>query len=682
MVTTNPSPSTKPVYPEMSYYLPIWTQAYLEVKDLKGRMDQLSWLFQLADNDNDTDNEQAGTKPASSLPTVAEQFDRVIKQSLGITSRELLNDILGDHFALGWGGPLFRDQFGLVCRIKDSGVVSKFLTAGKAVSEPLKPPDLAGRSKVRVYRMGSNIQVAVIDDRLFILGTASRPSRTDMFHTMIQLAVGRSAWSLPRNRQFQSACLPIAQGYNFLFVLLTNVSNEALERKFAGTLFGEVQKSVDFISLVGFSRPKSLGVELFIKRRYIDTKFSPDRRLQRNPSMEGMVSEQGDLVYTSMIDPVQWYRRIVELSNQGSIAARQYRAMLDLVLPDPKLREKMIESLGPELTVIISSDKTLKGSGPTSQPSSSVPEMALITRLRDPAITFAGVDQIFKIIGGFLTLQNLASGSTSSSGQLNREVYHGLELHRLTLGQIAPASEAGALKEWKAELTWTMVEHNLIVSSSPALAHKLIDRAFLVKQETMQARPVPSNLSDPPNWVMSFDPAKVAGHVRVLNVLLGQIWQTMTGRARGLRAGPVKVVLGIGTREIAMPGQNRKVVQVAAVFPGYPAWSRLWTDDIVLAVDGEDLNELAPQKDLHTKVDKIFRQDRNVKIKVLRGGKNMFVEISTDNLNIISPKSMKLLYKLLNAVGGRFGHADLACHYAADGQIHLQIELQKMMSQP
>jgi len=633
------------------------------------------------------------TSPAVSRPaisTLAEQFNRIVLTSFGISSKELLHDLLGDHFALGWGGPNFRDQFGIICEVRNPAVIHRFLMAGKAQPFDMEKSDPTPDRRVKLYRLEFPFFLAaVIDNRQLILATSKGPENGSMFYSMVELAKGTSDRSLRRNTFFQAAAKSVSPEYRFLFVLMTGgwfdgpQGNQRL-----GALFDELQKNVRFIALSDVPRAKTPSMQVFIQPRYVDPAFLPDRPLRLDPFMRNIVSSDNDLIYASVIDTNRWYQRIVELADKGFVDAKQYRAMIDLVLPDREVRERLIASLGSELVLMVSSSKPSKNVLSTRAAMSQgpvTPEMALVVRADDPALAVSGASQIFSILGGFLTIQNLASGSNDSAGQLRREIYHGMELQHLNLGHFASAESQKSALESKLELTWIMVGRYLIVTTSSDLAKRMVDRTISLKSETQPAAVLmkESELPASANWVMSFNPQVMANHFQVLTEMAGDIWPALRhslDSATGEKS-PFRVKLGIGSRIVKMAEEDRRVIQVAAVLPGYPAWDKLRIGDLILDIDGEALDPVSPQKDLHQKVNALLQEGQNIKIRIYRAGELKDIEIPASTFNgMVSFRGLKVLHRLLVAFGRQFNEIHVACNYAPDGQICLQFDFTPHLS--
>lgn len=658
--TTSARPtSSQPTMPEFSRYFPVWTQAYVEVKGLRHRLDQVKWVWQLMEGE--TPGAHAVSQPT--MPSMAEQFDRVLRFSLGISASEFLNDLMGEHCAIGWGGMTFRDQFGLVCRVKKFDVIAKLLVAGKAQALTEISPGVAAKPGIKVYRLVfPNMLAAVVNDHLLILGTSGRTDRASMFQAMAALAQGEAVSSLRASRPFQSAIKSMAPDCRSLFILTPDEGKPGSERKPLG-LFEELQQSVHFVAIAEVPRNRGMGLEVSILPRWIDSAFWPTGSLRPDPVLRQVLDDPTDLVYASVIDTDRWYRRIVELADRGIADARQYRAMIDLLLPDPRLREKLIASLGPEMMLVVSSNAN-PGKNTQTRPTTRAGhglELALVVRTSDPEIAFEGADNIFRVLGGFMTLQNLASGSTDSRGQLGQEEYRGLTLHRLSLGRILPAMARQSAAGAQVDLTWTVAGHHVIVGTSRELVHRLVDRAG---SPTAASTTPTTNAADrptPDQWLLSFEPLRVAGHLRTLSETMERVF---------------KVVLGIGTRVVELPNREGKSVQIAAVLLGYPAWGLLQVGDVILAVDDATIDPADPQKDLHVKVSQAIDQGRTVQIKVLRGTSPVDVQIPVGNRKAVtSAKAMKLLYKLLSAAGQRYGQMNAACRYTPAGQIQVRFEM-------
>ncbi len=671
--------TTQPASPEFSRFFPVWTQKYLEVNDLGNRLDQISWLLQVTETRFDPKG-RPSSRPVPHIPSMAEQFEVLLRNSLGISSREFLNDLLGRHFALGWGGPVFRDQFGLICRVKNYGIIGRLLTASKAQPISFPGEETVGPVRVKTYRLAfPKIFAAVVGTDTLILATSGSPGRASMFHAMVELAAGQSENSVQKNPQFQSACRAVRPEFQFLFVLLTGEIRDPLQRGLAGTIYDELQRNITFLSVAGFPDARGLGMEFCIQPRNFDPAFLPDRPLTIDPVMRSM-GEGMDLLYALETNPGPWYRRIVELSDKGLIEARQYRAMIDLFLPEPQLREKFLESLGPEFMFLVSSENV-----PSTRPAPTTqiakkPRGVLVIRTKDREQALKAVDQIFTMAGGFLAIQNLASGTSGGpKGGIVRENYKGSELHFLDLGEIFPPSRAGTFSGWHVELTWAVVDHFLVLSDSPRLARKMIDRALAAGPQAREGNGAfgpASSRFEPVYWTLSFNPSVTADHVKAVEPIVDRLWLAMNLPRRGdtsnvTKRSPVK--LGIGTREIELPDPKQKAVQIAAVLPGYPAWGRLQVGDRVLAVNGSPIDPAAPQKDLHAKVNGVLAgKDRLLRLNVLRAGMPREIEILLIKRNFaVAPQSVRLLYKLLSAAGQKFQQINLTCNYTPAGQIRL-----------
>jgi hypothetical protein len=688
-VTSAPAsqPAEGRFLPEISRFFPIWTQGYLEVRDIEKNFDQLRWLMNLID----TPAEGAAPATQSSQPAsdLAGQFDSVLRQNLKISSKEFLKDILGQHFVVGWGGPLMRDQFGLICRVKDTAMIGKLLTANKAEPQPPTTTQIAGKTiKVRTYRLPQpHISVAVIDDNLLILATTGGGEKASMFHGMIDLARGLSDKSLRQNPNFQAACTELKPNYASLFVILTEEKGTLFSGK-AGSLFDELRKNVSHIAIFSYPAPKAMDVHVDVQPRWLDTTFLPELPLTLDPVMRTMVDQRTDFVYVASIDPYRWYRRIAELADQGQDDARQYREMVDLALPDPGLRENLLETLGPEVMLVISSEPTTPTTIPTTKPTTTqtaksqpaiqrasdltAPQFALVVKTHNPTLTLDVTDQIFNLLAGFVAIQNFATGSNGPVRNLRQENYHGFVLNELDLGQIAVPNSAQKFPGWKLGLTWTQANDYLMISSSTGLLRQLLDRAFIAPRPKSDRDKIFAGLPDYAHWAMSFDPGKAADDISALREVLIHLGQNMRGGLGPQTAQNIPVVLGIGTKVVNREGEKNSVVQVAAVLPSYPAWRKLQVGDIILSVNDQAIDPASPRKDLHQKINSMAPKMQSIKMKVLRAGKNIEVEIPLTYRNfVLTVKSMQLLHKILNALARNFDQIELACTYTPQGRVHI-----------
>jgi len=642
-------PATKPAnpvtLPEFSRYLPIWTQGYLEVKNLSARLDQLIWLLEMTDDAAETN---LSTRPKSYSTLLSEQFSQVLQSNLGISSDEFLKDLLGEYFVVGWGGLASPDQFGLICRVKNPLVISKLLTAGGAEVEDIPGLSPDAEKSNRYYRLRfPNIHAAVIDDRLLILATSARDAGAlSMFHSMITLVRGTSP-ALNHHVQFKSACADIPANYSALIVLLTRDRDKAIGNGFEQTLFNALQKNANYLAIAAYPHSDSLTVRVNVQPRWIDSAFLPTRSVQVDPVMRNMISPTLDFVYVSEVEPYRWYRRIVDLAEQNQRDARQYRGMVELVLPDPQMRETLLESLGPEIMVAVSSS------------AGSTPAIAIVLKSANPTLTLSATDQMFAGLAAFASLQKLAGGRGSVVEPMKQETYQGFSLRRQSFGQVIAPTAGNHFTGLNLELAWAQVDNYLILSTSQKLLYQLIDRAFDKAADRPTATANFMHLPEASHWAMSLAPNKLAGDLAIVRNVLRTL-----NRIR---------LLGIGMKVIKRPDSEDRVVQVAKVLPETPAWNRMRTGDLIVGVDGRQIDPVAPQKDLHHKVSDLVAQDRDIKLQVIRDGKKIDVAIPVQHRDFIDTlKAMRLLSRILNVLGQRFEQIQIACNYSPTGKIHLE----------
>jgi hypothetical protein len=704
----HPPSATKPVETissDLAEFFPVWTQCYLEIRNLKDQMDELGWLMEGSEEISTTTSASVTrptTRPMLSQLGIAEEFNRIIKNRIGISSRELLKDILGHHFALGWGGPLMNDQFGLVAVVSENGAVGKFLTMSKAHldSQIINQSPNADSRPIRVYTLGdSNIRVSVIGENQLILATG-----IGMFGSMMDLASNtlsvpqtqtskpstKSAWdfrfkSLNSNPLFRSAISKAGAPCDFLFVLLWSGTDSLPGQKFNGTLLSQIQKNLRFFTISWFGKQSENNLRLCIQPRWVDPAFLPGKPLALDPILQQITEGRFDLVYACEIEPVRWYRRIVELANTGQPDAKQYRTLIDFVFPDPQLREGLIESLGNELLLVLDENHQKPSTAPNIQtqpaaqtkPATAALPLAatLLVRSNNPSFSFQAVDQMFNILGGFISLQNLAIGSSGPAGKISQETYNGIAIHTLVMGEF-PMRTAGEVfpSIKRLELSWTVVEGYILISSSSDQLGKILDRMFAKK---ISANSPQNALPDQANWTMRFDPTKMSTHTKTLSNILGMYWPAIQSGLSDRRNSNFRMTLGIATR-IIRTENSQPSVQVATVFPGYPAWEKLQVGDVILAVNNQPLTLDNPQKDLQKKTVSAINNKKTITFSVIRSGSVRDVTLSIPNHFSVGPvKSIKLLQRILSAVGKQFSEISMACRYATDGGITLDIEGKK-----
>jgi hypothetical protein len=696
--TSTSGPSWNGYLPEYSRYFPIWTQGYLEVHRLNRHFGDLQWLLQFIENPSDA---AGGTSPASG--GIARQFDEVIQHTLHVTSNDFLNNIAGEHFILGWGGPIMRDQFGLLCEVKSPETIGKFLMANKAQVEPF--PDTAASQPagkepvIRSYRLEQDyLGAVVIDEKILILATVGGGGKASMYHAMLDLARGYAEKNLQNNSLFRSACSDLKADYISLFAIMAKDEKSALSDGRTGLLFDQFQQNVRHIAIAAYPARGRINIRVNIQPRWIDTAFFPEQPLLLDPVMQNMAGGESDFVYLSSIDPYRWYRRIMELADQGQADAKQYRGMIELVLPDAELRENLLESLGPEMMVVVSSEPVSDvpvtqpasqpttqlatqstsqqaTSSPTSRPSTvrTLPQMAMVVKTHNPNLMLSATDQIFNMLAGFITIHKLTGGGTGT--ELMQENYHGLVVHRLNFGQVISPDPEKHLPGWEMQLAWAQADDYLLVSSSLPLMHRLLDRAFLSPSDTAGAagrKKLFTRLPDTVHWAISVNPSKASADMQLLRNVLIHFRKSLRGGTDSPALQEIPVVLGIGIKEVKGPDQKSAVVQVAGVMPGYPAWRRLAAGDVILSVNGELIDPTSPLKDLHRKLSAFSKDSRSVQMEILRSARKLRVEIPLNSRNFpLAIQSLSLLQKVLHTISVDFSQIDVACTYTSEGQIHL-----------
>jgi len=88
------NPATQVAAPEFSRYLPVWTQAYVEVKGLRDRRNTVDWLVHLMNQMTGLGRAQepSSTRPGSEI--TGGQFGWIIQQTFGVSSDEFFFEVL------------------------------------------------------------------------------------------------------------------------------------------------------------------------------------------------------------------------------------------------------------------------------------------------------------------------------------------------------------------------------------------------------------------------------------------------------------------------------------------------------------------------------------------------------------------------------------------------------------
>jgi hypothetical protein len=664
----------------MSQYLPVWTRGYLEVYHLDQQFDHLRWLVQFIEAPVEPSTEPISRNP---VPDITRQFDAVLQHNLNISAKDFTDQLLKDHFILAWGGPAMRDQFALICEVKNVNAINHFLTINKAMPDEVVTSKIDGETlRIATYKLTiPSIRAAVLDNRWLILATVGGGPKASMYHAMIEQAQGQSDMSLQKSAQFKLACSRMKPGYASMFILLMDMKN----RLYPGgkeALYDQVQQSISHISLAGYPQKGKLKIQVNVQPRWVDPELLPDAPIEADPLLRKMIDPQSNLVYISSVNPSRWYHRIVELSEHNHGDTRQYRDMVELALPDQKLRDNLLEAIGPEMMVIVSRE-TPATSRPSSMPTTTTQsekntgisepiatDIALVIKSKNPTLTMAAANQMFDMLSGLNTLQAFITGNSTQGSRLSEENYHGLVVHRVNLGQVVPADPKNRFGGWSPVLAWTQVQDYLLLASSPSLIHRLIDRAFAPEETVLFGENILSELPPVIHWGLSFKPGPVAEDMKGFREVFEYFWKAVKGNSL-TEVAEMPVVLGIGTKVIQQNEGSGAMIQIVAVLPGYPSWNRLRVGDILVSVDGQPIALETPQRDLHKKVAQA-RSASSIRFGVLRKGEKLEVDVPLAKRSFNhTVRSMEMLSRILRTLGTKFSRIDMACRYTPEGQMFL-----------
>jgi hypothetical protein len=685
--TRTSEPADSATLPAMSRYLPIWVRGYLEVYNLDRQFDHLGWMMQLIESPDDSVLVKPFVK--NSVPDIARQFDAVLRHNLNIAAREFAEQLLPEHFVIAWGGPAMRDQFALICEVKDTRTIDHFLMINQASPDEVVVSKIEGRTvPVAAYQLkNSSIRAAVIDKNILVLATVGGGAKASMYHAMVELAQRQTQTNLPKSTQFQNACSQIRPGYESMFVLLMDHKNRLYPEN-SEALYDQMQSRISYLALAGYPQKDRLQVQVNIQPRCLDPDLLPDKPIELDPLLRKLIDPRSDLIYLSSFNPNRWYRRISELSEHDN-DIRQYRDMIDLALPDQQFRDNLLKAVGPEIMVLVSREPLMATTRPVTTTASTqatqsvlatepvagpeTAEIAMVIRSKNPSMTMAAANQMFDVLSGLNALQAFISGSSTQTSPLSEENYRGVVVHRVDLGQIVPADSENHFGGWRPVLAWAQIQDYLLITSSPSMIHRLIDRAMAPQESVLFGENILEKFSPEIHWLVSFRPGAVSRDTMSFREIFEHFRKAMKDD-RLDKLAEVPVVLGIGTKAIPQADGNGSVVQIAAVLPGYPSWERLKVGDIILSVDGGELSLQSPQKELHNKIAGA-RSAMSVRFGILRKGKKIEVDIPlARNSFHQTVRSIELLGRVLRTLGAKFGRIDLACRYTTEGQILLNVD--------
>ncbi len=662
-------------------FLPVWTSGILEVRNLDSQSDKLSLLFSIIGDDcDDCIDNTSQTKPHTKL---ASQFDKLIRNNLGISSDKFLHDIIGSHFVLSWGGVSMPDQFGLICKVDDYSAIASLLTSAKA--QPIKntssQPAKSGYS-IKKYQLAcKNIRAAVLNNKLLILATVAKKSGASMFDSMVDIASGALTKNFTDRPTVQTIINNIKPNYSLLFALLAD-GGKKLNRKSRHSLFGKLLSSLDYFAIAGYPDRKIIKIRILSKLSQYDRAFWPDSFIKFNPQLTSMMQMPADFMYLTSINPLRWYHRIAELADASQIDAKQYRQMVELLIPDDQLREDFFESLGPELLILIGSyDKSVLSTQPTSMPAepTNFPDVTVAIKTNNPAVTADAVKQIFGFLADFITIQNIA-GNHSPNPLTHKHMYNGFVVHTLDVSDIFGGKDSPAFTH---QLCWCLADEYLIVSTRQEALYELIDRTFEPEKFSDAQSSVNIKTDRPVNWIAQFKPANLARRIDAFTGRLNQFQQSFNFPIpHNKSAGRYRVILGIGTKIEKDTKTNEPILKVAAVLPGYPAWDKIQIGDVIVAINGKPLENTTNASSLSARISQALKHSRKIKITVIRGKILKEITITIPKITIAPPRmnALKLLKRMLDTAARYYQTVTISSIKAKAGEVNIIITAKRSIA--
>jgi len=633
--STAPAAATQPANaPTFAKYCPAWTDAYLEIKQLDNIIH--TWLGTSPSPAQRTDTASATSQPATTTTSAfLVAWSAAVKTTFGLTGRDFLDNLLADHVGLAWGGPDQPRQFGLICRPAHRGAIPMFLAAAKA--QPVET-DPTKASAIKLYQIVPKyVHVAVFDDTL-ILATVGPTGDTGMFYDMVDLAAGGTTRSLLDRDDFAQLCRQIDPQYQVFFSFLTGQTvdpNRSVEKD---PLIRMIFQQVSFIAFTARLADQRIDMKAVLQPNPGFADFRPNQPLQLDTSIRQLISADSIAVaYAKTIAPAQGYQRLQKLADQADQSAREYLMIFNSLLPNPQIRQEFLESLGPELIVLVR--RPIGRSGGHTPPSAADADdwripAAVMVKLKNPSLGEHALTQVLSLITDVGPL-NLLGGQGAELFVPDEMMHKGYIVHRIPVKGLPirwvwpePLSIHSS-----SDIAWVIVGDYLILASDPQWLIEIID---LLSAPSTTSRPADRIFSQVSlgHSLMTFDlPATAA----CLKLILDR--GSTTSAPASAPAARSPVVLGVTVRSVPDQATGQTQIQVVDVLPGWPADGRLYPRDIIIAVDQVPLDTDNPRAQFRRLV--LERAERGaIKFTVRRKETSQEVSIELGSSAQTQPKTL------------------------------------------
>jgi len=650
---------------ELARYMPIWATAYLEVKNLHGLVDRA-----LSGHREPSAGWKSTPGSSTRLTRWLEQANAAVKATLGVSGRHFVEHLLGEHFAFAWGGPNLPDQFGLVCRLRDREGIENLLREAKAKRIGTRPGEA-----VRRYKLPSAHFRAAVFRNTLILATIGGAGDTGMYYSIIDLVTGTSDKCLSSHVAFRRMCRRVRPDYDAFVALIPHdrtIDAKSLSRR--GAVLVRELNRINYLAAGANLRSGQIDISVLFQPSEDDGKFRPARALDLDrPVLELINSGTVGLAYATVIEPARWYQSVVCLADQADSTSRQYLTMLKVILPDPSARQAFLESIGPELVVLLRTDP--RGSTAT-QPLTTRPKdqasnlsLGMIVRVQNPAVAEETIARITAVLTGFTNLKRMSNGHTRIREQ--RVVnYHGVTIHRVPVNLLAGGGLWPAVfpADTTGEIAWVIADDYLLVSTNYRRLTQLIDLLFA------PGKPAPARM-------IRVEQARGHGFLtvnlrtfgRYLTQRVDLSTKAVAGISQSKSRGKARIVLGVRVRVRKDHRTGKPVVTVAAVHRGYPAWGKLRVGDVIVGVDNVLLSGRHPYRQLQALLARKGDRD-GIRITVEREGARRQVIIDTTP-QVDMARTLRPIVGLIALAAEEFHRFTVTVTYFPAGEIKIDATL-------
>ncbi len=472
--------------------------------------------------------------------------------------------------------------------------------------------------------------------------------------------------------------------YDFLmFLTRVNADSKAEKKANRRLLLQRIISSLKYFAVASYHRGDIIELKVLSALSEYDNSVFLTDTINFNAQLNSMLRIPSDFVYVASINPLQWYHKMISLSQSGHPEAKQYRQLIELLIPNEQLRESFFESLGPEFLILIGSyDRTnifvppgILSSQTSTMPSAprvELPDITIAIKTSNPTIATDTMEQIFRFLADFISVRNVMDGKPIEH-ITQKHIYNGFVIHTLNVADVSGKRASGLVDK----LCWCLADEYLLVSTRLETIYELIDRTF--EPERFPDIDDEMEFDEDANWCLLFKPASLSKRIDDIIAKFGEFQQNFNFSVHH----QTKIILGIGTKVAKNPETGEPILKVAAVLPGYPAWGKLKIDDVIVAVNSEKIDRIISAAELSSKIAKALKHSRTIRFTVIRGKVLKTVTITVPQMILHSrqTRAIMLLKKLLNRASLYVNKVMISSRETETGEIEISIEAAKIKRQ-